>query len=231
MQMTLNNDTITSIDILESYSLRNRVTFPTHVKWHQLDLVIEDHSDSMITHVERGFLLWDQFFIHSTISILKPKPQEVTVQFRQIKSIDQKKFSEDLKVALQTTESVEALQDLVTTYNSALSSTLDTHALLKTKIVKKAHKQPWFNDRIREEIILRHKKEKAYTKDQNEYILNAFYQQRRHISNLIKTAQKDFCVNKLSENKQDFREYLRLQTNYSFGMKKCHYHLVRMKRH
>ena len=87
----------------------------------------------MITHVERGFLLSDHFFGHSTISILKPKPREVTVQFRKIKSIDQKKFSEDLKVALQTTESVEDLQDPVTAYNSSLSSTLDTHALLKTK--------------------------------------------------------------------------------------------------
>ena len=72
-------------------------------------------------------------------------------------------------------------------------------------MVKKAHQQPWFNDRIREEIILRCKKEKAYNKDPNEYTLNAFYQQRRHVLNLIKTAQKDFCVNKLSENKHDFK--------------------------
>ena len=51
------------------------------------------------------------------------------------------KFDEDLKVALQRTESVEDLQDLVTSYNSALSSTLDTNAPLKTKMVKKGHKQ------------------------------------------------------------------------------------------
>ena len=104
-----------------------------HVKWQQLDLVIEDQSDSMITNVERGFLLSDHFFVHWTISILKPKPQEMTVQFRKIKSINQKKFDEDLKVALWTTESFEDLQDLLTAYNSALSSTLDTHGLLETK--------------------------------------------------------------------------------------------------
>ena len=97
---SLNNDTITFINTLESYNLRNRVTFPMHVKQHQLDLVIKDQPDSMITHVERGFLLSDHFFVHSTFSILKPKQQEVTVQFRKIKSINQKKFDEDLKVAL-----------------------------------------------------------------------------------------------------------------------------------
>ena len=97
---SLNSDTITFSDTLESYNLRNRVTFPTHVKQHQLDLVIKDQSDFMITHVERGFLLSDHFFVHSKMSILKPKPQEVIVQFRKITSIDQKKFNEDLKVAL-----------------------------------------------------------------------------------------------------------------------------------
>ena len=213
----LNSDTITFIDTLESFILRNRVTFPTHVKQHQLDLVIQDQSDSMITHVKRGFLLSDHFFVHSTISILKPKPQEVTVWFRKIKSIDQSKFDEDLKVALQTTESVENLQDLVTSYNSALSPTLDTHALLKTKMVKKAHTQPWFNDRIRDEIILKCKKKKAYNKGPNEYTLNAFYQQRRHVSNLIKTAQKDFYVKKLSENKHDFKRVFEIANKLLFS--------------
>ena len=164
-----NNDTITFMDTLESYYLKNRITFPKHVKQHQLNLVIEDQTDSIITQVERGFLLSDHFFIHTTISILKPKPEKVTVQYRKMKSIDQKKFNEDLKVTLQRTESVADLQDLVAAYNSVLLSTLETHAPLKIKRVKKVHEQPWFNDRIKKEIILRRKKEKAYNKEPNEY--------------------------------------------------------------
>ena len=208
---SLNKDTITFINTLESYNLRNRVTFPMHVKQHQLDLVNKDQSDSMITHVERRFLLSDHFFVHSTISILKAKPQEMTVQFRKIKSIDQKKLDEDLKVALQTTESVEDFQDLVTAYNSPLSLTLNIHAPLKTNMVKKAHKQPWFNDRIREEIILRCKREKAYNKDLNEYTLNAFYQQRRHLSNLIETIQKAFLC----------KQTIRKQTWFQKSIQDC----------
>ena len=68
-------------------------------------------------------------------------------------------------------------------------------------MVNKAHNQPWVNNRIRDEIILRHKKEKVYNKDPTEYTLNSFYQQRRHVWTLIKTARKDFYVNKLLENK------------------------------
>ena len=62
----------------------------------------------------------------------------MTVQFRKMKSVDQKKFNEDLKVTLQRTESVEDLQDLVKAYNSVLLSTLDTHAPLKIKKSKES---------------------------------------------------------------------------------------------
>ena len=55
----------------------------------------------------------------------------MTVEFRKMKLIDQKKFNEDFKIILQTTESIEDLQDLVAAYNSVLLSTLDTHAPLK----------------------------------------------------------------------------------------------------
>ena len=101
-------------------------------------------------------------------------------------------------------------------YNSALSSTQDTHAPLKSKMVKKAHKHPWFNNRIRDEIILRCKKEKAYNKDPNEYTLNAFYQQRRHVTNLIKTARNDFYVNSLLENKHDFKRVFKIANELLF---------------
>ena len=163
-----NSDTITFMDTLDSYNLENRITFPTHVKQHHLDLVIEDQTDSIIMQVERGFLLSDHFFIHTTISILKPKPKEKTVQFRKMMSTDQKKFCEDLKISLRRTEFVEDLQDLVAAYNSALLCTLDTHAPLKRKRATKVKKQPWFDDRIKKEIILRCKKEKAYNKEPNE---------------------------------------------------------------
>ena len=155
----------------------------------------------------------------------------MTVQFRKMKSIDQKKFCEELKISFRRTEFVEDLQDLVAAYNLALLSTLDTHAPLKRKRATKVKKQPWFNNRKKKEIILRHKKEKAYNKEPNEYILNAFYQQRRYVSNLIKTAQKDFYVNKLSENKHDFKKVFEIANKLLSGMKKCHYHLVRIKRH
>ena len=54
---------------------------------------------------------------------------------------------------------------------------LDNHVPEKTKHVKKVHNQPWFNDKIKQEIILRHYKERLYRANSYTYTLNAFYQQ------------------------------------------------------
>ena len=70
--------------------------------------------------------------------------------------------------------------------------------------------------KLKKEIILRHKKEKAYNKEPNEYTLNSFYQKRRNVSNMIKTAQKDFYVNKLSENKHDFKKVFKIANKLLF---------------
>ena len=51
------------------------------------------------------------------------------------------------------------LDQAVETFNNSLKSVLNKHAPLKSHTVKVTHKQPWFDDKIKSEIILRRKKE------------------------------------------------------------------------
>ena len=51
------------------------------------------------------------------------------------------------------------LYQAVETFNNYLKSVLNKHAPVKSHTVKVTHKQPWFYDKIRSEIILRRKKE------------------------------------------------------------------------
>ena len=51
------------------------------------------------------------------------------------------------------------MADKVEGYNIELKGVLDKHAPEKTKIVKITHQNPWFNDKIKEEIRVRRKKE------------------------------------------------------------------------
>ena len=49
-----------------------------------------------------------------------------------------------------------------------------------------------------------------------EYNLNAFYQQRRYVANIIKQAQRSFYIEKLLENRTNFKEIFTI-TNKLLG--------------
>ena len=200
------SDTITFMDLLDSYNMLNKVTFPTHVKHHSLDLVIENRDNTVVTHVKEGLFLSDHCFVHSTLDIITPK--ECVLTFRKLKSIDHSTLKSDIeeslnKIGLQNSSNV---QQPVASYNTILSELLEKHAPLRTRKVKQSHRQPWFDDRIRREIIIRRKKERAYRSYPTEYNLNAFYQQRRFVSNIIKTAQRSYYTQKLADNKTNFKQ-------------------------
>ena len=88
------------------------------------------------------------------------------------------------KLQLHNDKSVLPTSDLVDSYNHILEELLNTHAPLKTKVLKQTHSQPWFNDTIREEIQLRRKKERWYTQNPTKYNYTAFYHQCRYVANL-----------------------------------------------
>ena len=75
-------------------------------------------------------------------------------------------------------------------YNQKLAEILDKHAPLKSKTFKITHIQPWFNDKIKMEIPLRRRLEWRWLQNPTQYNLQSFYYQRRHIANVIMTAQK-----------------------------------------
>ena len=110
----------------------------------------------------------------------------------------------------------ETVEDLVTSYNSILREILDKHAPLKSNRLHPCHSQPWFTDRIKDEIRIRHMKEHKWKNNPTEHNLNAFYQQRRHVANIIKQAQRSFYIEKLLVNRTNFKEIF-IITNMLLG--------------
>ena len=82
---------------------------------------------------------------------------------------------------------------------------INQHAPLKTKLITSSHSQPWFDERIKAEIILRRHKEQAFKQNPAEYNYLAFYNQRRHVANIIKTANKQHYINVIQENKDNIK--------------------------
>ena len=115
--------------------------------------------------------------MHCLLSIQKPTPHTSQITYRKIKSIDVQAFDNDMEQAICNADTTESIHDLLTLYNSSASNFLNTHAPLKTKKMRITHTQPWFSDKIRQEITVYRHKEKMWGEDPTEYNLYAFYNQ------------------------------------------------------
>ena len=197
------SDTILFNDLLESFNLANKVAFSTHLSQQTTDLMLFETQSTIVSGIRQGHLFSDHHFIHANLCIKTTKPNAKFVSYRKLKNICDNDLAEDLRtMSLQG----ETIEDLVTLYNSKLNEILDKHAPLKSHRLLPCHSQPWFTDRIKEEIGVRRMKEHMWKNNSTEYNLNAFYQQRRHVAYISEQAQRFFYIEKLLENRTNFKE-------------------------
>ena len=201
------SDTNTFMDTPEGLDLRNHINFSTHKLNHHLDLFIDSISSPILTEVKCGFMLLDHNFVHALINITKPRAPKQEVSYRKLENIDHSKIDQDLSDIVQQSTHLHnpSLDELLSFYNDNLKKLLDQHAPLKTKLLMISHLQPWFNEKIKAEIILRRHKEQAFRQNPMEYNYWAFYHQRRHVANIIKTAKKQHYINAIQENKDNIK--------------------------
>ena len=194
MDITDDPNTITFSDFLDSFTLHNHINFPTHKSLHYLDHVITDTNWNIMHTLKQGHMLSDHNFIDCSLHIEKPKPQTKPVTYRKLKNIDIKTLEEDMGEACEAANNCSDLAALVDMYNVKLSEVLDNHTPQNTKIVKILHHQPWFSDFIKEQIVLRRKKEKTFRLGPTDYNYQAFYYQCRYVSNITKHAKKQYYL-------------------------------------
>ena len=140
-------DTINFLDTINGFKLQNLVTFPTHVKQHHLDLILDDPNNLLVHNVEPGMFLSNPCFIHCQLTFVKNPSITESVTYRKIKAIDLEAFKQNLELALSNQHQGN-IDEAVNFYNDKVKHVLDTHAPEKTKVVKRSHNQPWFNDTI-----------------------------------------------------------------------------------
>ena len=174
--------TVTFTDFLDSLGLVNHTQFPTHVSGHTLDLIITQEDSNNILTVARGHMLLDHHFIDVMLKSASETVDCERITYHNSKIFSPQDFSNDVGNVLGELD-LEAmdLYQAVETFNNSLKSVLNKHAPVKSHTVKVTHKQPWFDDKIKSEIILRRKKKEDWIMKPSPYTLNAFYVQRRHV--------------------------------------------------
>ena len=162
MDSPLHLDTSTFLEFTESFDLRNHTNFATHISNHYLDLALTEHGSTIISKIDRGDLFSDHHFVDLKLAVSHPIPKPAMIKYRKLRGIDDELFSKDLVESLaEVYEPAGDVSSLVDKYNKSLAQVPDKHAPFKSKTVSKTHTQPWFTDSIKDEIHLRHMKERT----------------------------------------------------------------------
>ena len=130
-------------DILSSFDLQQLVSFPTYSHGHTLALWIAS-SACTFRSVFQSDRISDHFTVIGVMLFLVPSPAyHKTISYRNLKSTDLDAFRRDILNSDLIICPAENPVDLANQYNGVLSSILDKHALLKSKLVSCIPDDPW----------------------------------------------------------------------------------------
>ena len=144
------------------------VMSPTHRSGHILDVIIECNSP-LVPSIPKGHQFSDHKFIHAVLTTPMPVQAAMTVKYWKIKNITIDKFGSYVRKYYTDLDKERSLDQLLTNYNGTLLETLNKHVPFHETKCKIIHRQPWFNDKIKQELILRRRLQCKWLNDQIEY--------------------------------------------------------------
>ena len=126
------NDTKKFMGLLETFSLSQHVSGPTHLSGHTLDLIITRSSDDVVLASPKAtFPISDHFIIQCPIGFPRPALCCKELTFRKLKNIDIAEFSADIASSMLCAsvhcDNIDALSDC---FNTTLNDILDKDAPL-----------------------------------------------------------------------------------------------------
>ena len=134
------------LDILDTFSLHQHVTFPTHIYGHWLDLFITRSNCTNVKAVSSSDGLSD----HLTVLIdlwlhIKSSPEKANIIFRPINKIDLDALHTDLSNSDILMHPKTSLLELTDQFSKTLSQLLDKHAPKQTKMTQLRSPSPWMS--------------------------------------------------------------------------------------
>ena len=130
------------------------------------------------------------------------------ISYRKIKDINKEELETDIYESDIHNRKLDTdVETLTNIYNYTLRRLINIHAPVKIIKVSNKRRLPWFTDEIAAAIRLRRRLEKCWKRDKtsNEKY-EQFHEQRRTVSNLMDSAERKFFLNKIIENKSNYKE-------------------------
>ena len=88
-------------DLLDSFNLRNNMSFQAHISGHTLDLILDDQNESLVKCVKKGHSFADHSLVQVAICMEICDPLEKSVSYRKLKNINEIDSRTDLSDCLR----------------------------------------------------------------------------------------------------------------------------------
>ena len=185
--------------MLVSAGLSQHISEPTHESGHILDLVITRASERMVKETLSD-LLSDHLTIGVRLKFSKPHQTGKRVTFRKLCCTNQQMLRKDIMDSALGKGSVTSLDDLTECYDSVLRKLLERHAPLISCIFPIKNKLPRCSKVIAEVKQECAKCERHWRRTRLTIHRDIFKIQRLRVSNIIKSAKREYYLNILSTN-------------------------------
>jgi len=198
---------------LDSLSLEQLITVPTHNRGHTLDWVIVRKSENILKTTDVVDLqMSDHFPIFCELDLARPKRQMIKKQCRNIRDINRQKFMDDISASPLCKDNVSLwnIDEHIELYNTVLAGLLDNHAPMREKRFSIKPLSPWYNDGIKAEKIVKRTLEKQWKKTNLEINRQMYIHQRNKLNYMIRKAKMSYISAKVLDCDMDSKKLFAL---------------------
>ena len=193
------SETTQFTELIASYGLSQKISEPTHIKGHTLDILVTSWkmlSSSNATQIRNSdctdlFPSCDHFPVKFDMSkdIVSSKTETLkAITFRNIKSVDKEIFWGDWSRALSSASLTnESFEKNITSFDTISNETVNNHAPLLHKTIKDRQSAEWFDGEYKSLRTSRKKAEKKWRKSKLPADKNAY---KELVNQCIKLASE-----------------------------------------
>ena len=191
------------LNLLDSLSLSQLVSIPTHSANHILDLIITRSDSSIITNCsvnDPG--ISDHLAVSYQVSFLSPlRPAPVIKQFRNLKKFNVVNFSCDVLASELYCNPPSSLSHYYSLFKSTLSTLVDKYVPLKTFKSSSKINKPFYTPEIHKAKSLHSKLETIYRRTRSATDFHNFKNQAKIVSKLVTNARRYYFRKMITDNK------------------------------
>ena len=133
--------------------------------------------------------------------MLIPKLPPKTITYRAVNKINLAQFKNDLAKSDLLTSTCSNTASLYQLYHTTLSSLLNKHAPIKTRICSSRPKEPWMSEAILVEKRKKRQLERAWRHSKLQYMHRCLTRQVHYFNHIVSQAKSDWYTRLIDKNK------------------------------